>query len=112
MRRLLLAASLVVAPVSFVVGAVVSTDHSGAITLGGTAQVAIPANASRVGCEFQPLGATSLWINVSGTAAAAQGSTEVPSGSVFTCPFPIPTGAISIFGTVTGSSFTAKEYSR
>jgi hypothetical protein len=111
MMRFILAAFLAIAP-GCAVGAVLSNDHSGTIILGGTAQTVISANASRVGCELQVLGSTSIWINVSGTAAAGQGSTEIPPGSVFTCPFPVSADAISIFGTATGTAFTAKEYTR
>jgi hypothetical protein len=84
-------------------------NRSGSIILGGTAQTLAPANLNRLGCVIQPLGTTDFWISLTGTAGAGLGSYVVPAGSVFVCPKPAPTGAITIFSNSTGQPFTAVE---
>lgn len=84
-------------------------NRSGSIIQGGTAQTMAPANLNRVGCVVQPLGTTDLWVSITGTASTSTGSYAVPAGSVFVCPRPAPTGAISILSNSTGQPFTAVE---
>lgn len=82
------------------------TDISGTIALGGAAQVLRAADADGIEVTGSNPGTTSLWINdLGGTAAPnTAGSTEIPSGAVFTTK---SRSAISIYGATTGQPFTA-----
>lgn len=89
----------------------IRTDHSGTITLGGTAQSLMSANTSRHGCSLQNLSTGDLWVNeIGGTAAATQPSTWVPAGSYWSCAFNATPSAISIFGATTSQAFNAREW--
>lgn len=95
-------------PGLYIINPVTPTSKSGTITLGGTSQTLMAANASRVGCSIQPQSGD-VWINTTGSAAGAiQPSIYLPAPSVFTCPSGFR-GAITIFGTTTGTTFAAEE---
>lgn len=88
-------------------------DKSGAITTGGTAQVAIAANTNRRGFFIQASVGGDLYINTTGTATAVDGggSIRIPGGSLYECPANgVPTTSISIIGSITGQKFSAKEW--
>lgn len=88
-----------------------TTDKSGTVTSGGTAQVLAAANNYRRGFWIQNQSTGDLWINPTGTAAAAQPSLWLPSGSYWEAPQDgVPAGAISIFGATTGQAFAAREW--
>ena len=87
------------------------TDHSGTILIGGTAQTLMPANAARHGCSIQNVSQFDMWFFELGTAAAAEPAFLLPAGSQWTCPGNgVPTGAISIFGILTGQEYTARDW--
>lgn len=87
------------------------TDRSSTIMLGGAAQTVMPSNSSRGGCSIQNESQYDLWINELGTAAATEPSRLLTAGSEWICPSNgIPTGAISIYGAVTGQAYAAKEW--
>jgi hypothetical protein len=85
-----------------------STNRSGSITLGGTAQVLAAANDFRRALTGQNISSGDLWINeIGGTAAAdTAGSYKIPSGATFEVS---TRRAISIIGATTGQKFTATE---
>lgn len=87
------------------------TSRSGTVTAGGAAQVLMPANPSRRGFTFQNQSTGDLYINELGVAAADQTSLKVPAGGYFTPPpQQSSTGAVSVFGAVTGQAFFAREF--
>ena len=84
-------------------------DKSGSITAGGTAHEAMVENTSRArGFIYNPNASGSLWVNVLGGTAAANGagSIEVVPGQLL--PFDAR-NAISIIHASTGAKFTAGE---
>lgn len=96
---------------------VTPTQRGGTITLGGTAQTLMAANASRKGCMvLNPIDAVSgenLFISVTGTATVTSGSPNITlaPGQSYTC-----TGndgviqtAISIIAATTAHAFEATE---
>lgn len=110
MRRLALAAALVLLPsLAFGQAATTLQDRSGTITLGGTAQVLMPAAPSRRGCIVQNLSVADLWISDQGAAALVQPSIKVPAGAQFACVGP-PSAALSIIGATTAQAFAAREW--
>ncbi len=92
------------------------TDHSGTITVGGTAQPLMPVNNSRIGALIQNQHATEvLWVrfqSVTGTdAAAAEPSIQIPAaGGQFLMPEYADPGLVSVYAVTTGHPFTAKEW--
>lgn len=88
------------------------TDRSGTITLGGTAQALMAANASRKGFVVYNNSAGSLWINELGaTAVLAQPAIEVKTATSYTPPEGgVSPAAISIIGATTAQAFTAREW--
>lgn len=87
------------------------TNRSGTVTLGGTAQTLMAANASRQGFIVQNVSTGDLWISSLGTAAATQPSIWLPPGSYYEPPSDgVPVAAISIFGATTGQAFSAREW--
>jgi hypothetical protein len=84
-------------------------DKSGTITTGGTAQTLMTASTDANGrFVYNPNASGSLWVNVLGGTAAANGagSIEVVPGQLL----PIDTcNAISIIHASTGAKFTAGE---
>lgn len=98
--------------------AVTTTDKSGTITLGGTAQAGIALNASRKSwCIQNPDTATTqgigtaevLWVRVGGTAAANVGTELTPGNQACSAPGLIDTAAISVFAATTGHKFNGFE---
>lgn len=90
-----------------------STDRSGTITAGHTAQPLMIANPLRRGYSLQnPSSNTgSLWITSIGTAVEDSPSMEVAPGQTYENPDTlVPTGAISIIGPTTGMKFTGREW--
>ena len=91
--------------------AVTSTDKSGNIAAGGTAQTAIALNANRRAFWIQNLSAGDLWISDVGTATAASPSLKIVAGGLYeSMPGNCPTSAISIIGATTSQAFSAREY--
>lgn len=92
----------------------VVTDRSGTITLGGTSQQLVAANASRKRLLLQNdySETTDLWINFGATAASTGGDSIelVPGGTYDTGGGPCWRGAIQIIGSNTGHKFACKEY--
>jgi len=87
-----------------------STDKSGTIATGGTAQAAIALNANRRGFYIQNLSAGVLWISDTTTAVAASPSIKIPVDGLYeSMPGNCPTAAISIIGATTGQAFAARE---
>lgn len=84
------------------------TDRSGAITLGGTAQVLAAANTSRKSLTVQNISVADIWVNeIGGTAAVdTAGSWKIAAGGAFAVS---TNRAISIIGATTGQKFTATE---
>jgi len=86
-------------------------DKSGSIGATGVAQDLMVANVNRSGWNFQNEGASDMWINETGVAAAADSpSWKVPAGGYFPPPgFPLTTSKISVIGTI-GQKFTSREW--
>lgn len=101
-------ANITVTPSPLVVS---TTDRSGTITLGGTAQPAMAANASRKGwCVQNPPTATEvLVVRASGTATAT--ASNILSAGAQTCNSAglIDQGAISVFAATTAHAYSAWE---
>jgi hypothetical protein len=92
---------------------VTKTDRSGAITLGGTAQSLMAANAARKGWSFQNKSSADMYFNdLGGTASAtANNATYLPAGAYYESePGGASVQAISIFCATTNASFAAKEW--
>lgn len=86
-------------------------DISGTITLGGTAQQLVAANANRTGFMVQNNSDALLWISEIATAVENQPSIQIPIGETYICPEgACGVGAISIVGPTTGKTFTAREW--
>lgn len=95
-------------PVTF--PAISPIDKSGTITLGGTAQVLMAANASRRGFSLQNTSSFVLYINVTNSTASVS-SLQIPAGALYESPLGGCTNyAISIFGATTGQAFVATEW--
>lgn len=87
------------------------TDISGTITLGGTAQVLVAANANRTGFMVQNNSAGLLWISEITTAIEDQPSIQIPVGETYICPEgACGVAALSIVGPTTAQTFTAREW--
>lgn len=101
-------ANITVTPSPLVVS---TTDRSGTITLGGTAQNAMAANASRKGwCVQNPPTATEvLTVRANGTASAATGVILTAGSQACNSPGIIDQTAISVFAATTTHVFTAWE---
>jgi hypothetical protein len=96
-----------------IIGGVTKTDRSGVITLGGTAQVLMPANPSRNGWSFQNKSVGNMWFNdLSGGAdPASNSSTYLPPGAYYESETGgASVAAISLIGDTTGAQFVAKEW--
>lgn len=87
------------------------TERSTTITAGGTAQVAMSANASRKAWFFQNIGTADLWISFVETAQADNpGSVKVaPGASAFSSGGFVSAQALSVVGATTGQKFTLWE---
>jgi len=88
-----------------------TTDRSGSITVGGTAQSLMPTNASRDYWRVQNGSHGELWWNDIGTAAVGQpGSYRLGPGSMYESPTGGSSVAnISIAGATTALVFAALE---
>jgi len=92
--------------------AATSTDRSGTITTGGTAQQAAAANATRKYLFIQnPSGSGgTLWFSTLATAVAASPSIELPAGASYeNPPHFCPTGAVSVIHGTTNAKYTVRE---
>lgn len=86
-----------------------TTNRSGTITAGATAQQLMAANASRRGWWFQNNSSGDLWLDETGTAVASQPSLKIPAGGYYEPPV-VSLGSISIYGATTGQAFSAREW--
>jgi hypothetical protein len=86
-----------------------STDKSGTVTTGGTAQV-FASNAARKGWQLSNLSNDILYVRDDGTAATAATGTPVYPGQTVNDGGRVTTSAISVLGATTGDVFSAKEY--
>lgn len=92
---------------------VVKVDHSGAVTLGGTAQVLMAANAARQGWSFQNKSSSDMYFDDLGNTASATSNSAVylPPGAYYESePAGASTSQISLYGTTTNAQFVAKEW--
>lgn len=87
------------------------TDRSGTIAVGGTAQIAIAANAQRVGFSIQNVSVADLWMNGLATAIQSQPSIWLPPGAFYESPESgVQITDISLIGGTTGQAFSAREW--
>lgn len=94
-----------------VTGNISPTGASGTITVGGTAQVLLAANASRKYLRFQNTSSAVLWLNDNGGTAGANAgdSIEIAVGQMYeTYPGTASSKAISVFGATTGQQFACQ----
>lgn len=99
-------------PLSVHTTSVAIVDHSGFITVGGTAQQLCAANLSRIGLLIQNQSSSDLWINRKGAAAViGSPSIRIPANSYWESPVGGGgTAAVSIIGATSGQTFTAEEW--
>ena len=84
---------------------------SGTITAGGTPQQFAAANPARTGFWIQNQSTGDLWLMIGSNAAASQPALRIPAGMYYTSePEAQGTGAISVFGAVTGQAFAGREW--
>lgn len=89
---------------------VATTDKSGTITAGGSAQNAIASNASRKGWCIQNTDASeALYVRVGGTASATAGTKLTAGTQACSSPTLIDTGAVSVFAATTAHPFSGFE---
>ena len=90
---------------------VTTTDKSGTITTGGTAQTPIALNASRKQWCIQndPAATEVLYVRVNGTAAPGVGAALSPGDQVCSSGNMIDTAAVSVFAATTGHVFEGWE---
>lgn len=88
-----------------------TTDKSGTIVLGGTAQSAIASNASRKGwCIQNPASATEdLFVRVNGTASATTGTDLSPGMQTCSSPSMVDQAAVSVFAATTSHAYLGFE---
>ena len=85
-------------------------DHSGSLTTGGTAQIAMNNNSKRSKWVFQNVSSDTLWLNFGTTAVQDQPSIKILSnGDYAEESGSITPQYISIIGPTTGDKFTLKE---
>lgn len=99
--------------INFVTGGLPPTDASGSITIGGTAQEMIAADATGYRFSIRNHHASeSLWFNELGdTAIVGQPSQEIPAKGYYETPAGmLVVSAVSIIGATTGQSFTARKW--
>lgn len=86
-------------------------NRSGTVTAGGTAQTIAASNSNRRGFWIQNVSTSDIWISSIGTAAASQPSIKIPPNALYEMPsHGVSTGAVSLFGAVTGQAFSAREW--
>lgn len=90
---------------------VTTTDKSGTITAGGTAQVAIASNASRRAWCIQndPAATEPLYVRVNGTAASGIGAALSPGDQACSSGNIVDTAGVSVFAATTGHVFEGFE---
>lgn len=88
------------------------TDHSGTVTSGGTAQVAIPANARRKGFGvYNPASAAEVLLVSFLSTASATNAISLAAGEKYEVNSGvIPNTDISVLGQTTTHAFVAWEY--
>ena len=92
-------------------GSTNDTDISGSITTGGTAQQIQAATTTRIGFTIQNTSTSDLWFSERTSAVTASPSFRLPAGQTYQTPENwSPTGAISIIGSTTGQTFTARTW--
>lgn len=90
---------------------VTTTDRSGTLTTGGTAQVLAPADAARRGGWIQNNSTGDLWVSEVGTATMGGSALRIPAGVAYEWPsHGIPVTALSIIGATTGQAFSARTW--
>jgi len=98
-------------PSTIVGNQVTTTDKSGTVTAGGSAQTIMAANANRRGFSIQNNSNADLWFSGLATAVATQPSMRLASGALYESPYSgVVTTAISLIGATTGQAFTAREW--
>lgn len=86
------------------------TDRSGTIAAGGTAQQAAAANGPRrLLIIANPSESATFLFRLDGTATGGFGDISVGPGGAFVFDTIVPSGAVSIYGAITGQPFTVKE---
>jgi hypothetical protein len=91
-----------------ITGNIALTDASGTITLGGTAQNALGANANRKAIQLMNISTGDLWYRWTGAAAVGGTSSfKLVSGAYYeSAPGLCPNQALSIIGATTGQQFS------
>ncbi len=87
-----------------------STDKSGTVASGGSAQTAIAANASRKGWMLSNLSNDILYVRDDGSAASATTGVPLYPGQTINDGGQVSTSLISVLGATTGDAYSAKEY--
>ncbi|SRR6266849_3520231 len=88
-----------------------SVDRSGTITLGGTSQQLMAANATRVYLFIQNVSTGDLWFNYNIAAVVGQPSIKIPAGGSYeNPPHFVDPRAINIVGATTTQPFSAREF--
>jgi hypothetical protein len=86
------------------------TNRSGSVTLGGTSQQVMAANATRKYLLFENISTEDMYINFTAAALADDASIKiVPNGSYILEDSFISTEAVNVVSATTGSKFVAKE---
>lgn len=86
-------------------------DRSGRVASAGSAQQVAPANAVRRGFLIQNVSTGDLWISSVGTATGDQPALGIAPGQLYASPASgVPVNAISLFGTIEGQAFSAREW--
>jgi hypothetical protein len=87
-------------------------DHSGTLTSSNVAQTVMAANNSRKSLLIQNNSSQTVWINFGTSAVFSQPSIKLEAGAGYVMDnFDISPESISVIGSVTGQSYTAKEMS-
>lgn len=88
----------------------VPTDRSGTIAAPAAAQQLAPANLTRRWLFVQNNSLNDMWLNFGVDAVASQPSILIAAGGSWeSSPAFCPSTSVSIYGTLLGDAFTAKE---
>jgi len=87
-----------------------STDKSGTITTGGTAQNVFAGSASTKGWDFTNLSSVMMYLTDTGTAATATTGILVAPNQTATDAGHPTANALSVFCATTSSAFAARQY--
>ena len=86
------------------------TFTNSTITLGGTSQLALPANIVRKALEIQNNSAGDIWFNYNSNAGVDSGL-KIGAGQTYTVPSNmVDIGTVNIWGATTTQKFVIKEY--